>query len=259
MSVYLGIGSAAHKMSKLYAGIDGKARQVRKMYIGVNGQARLVYQSSSPIGSLAVGRTVKLKVNGAVRDFIVVHQGLPGNMYDASCNGTWLLMKDIYTTMNWDGSDNDYKNSDVRSYLNITFYNRVDSNIRNAIKQVKIPYHNGTGNAGSLATGSNGLSTKVFLLSGTEVGFRASNMDSTEGAKLPYFDSNSKRIAYSGGSAAIWLLRSPNTSSDVLVWSVNTNGQQLDYHWCTRVLGVRPAFILPPETLVDESGNILVG
>ena len=41
------------------------------------------------------------------------------------------------------------------------FYNLIDSNIRAAIKQVKIPYQNGTGSGGSLATGSNGLSTKV--------------------------------------------------------------------------------------------------
>lgn len=59
MSIYLGAGSTAHKMSKLYVGVGGQARQVQKVYVGINGQARLVYQSGSPIGSLAVGSIIK--------------------------------------------------------------------------------------------------------------------------------------------------------------------------------------------------------
>ena len=83
MSIYLGAGSTAHKMSKLYVGVGGQARQVQKVYVGINGQARLVYQSGSPIGSLAVGSIVKIKVNGSSRNFIVVHQGKPSSVYDS--------------------------------------------------------------------------------------------------------------------------------------------------------------------------------
>ena len=50
------------------------------------------------LGAKAVGSIVKIKVNGAAKDFIIVHQGKPSSVYDDSCNGTWLLMKDIYTT-----------------------------------------------------------------------------------------------------------------------------------------------------------------
>ena len=259
MSVYLGIGSAAHKMSKLYAGIDGKARQVRKMYIGVNGQARLVYQISSPIGSLAVGRTVKIKVGGVAKDFIVVHQGKPSSVYDNSCSGTWLLMKDIYTNSKF-GRFNYYNESSIHSYLNSTFFNQIDGDIRNAIKQVKIPYHNGN----SVDTGSNGLSTKVFLLSGYEVGWTTSD-DSyfpKDGAKLNYFGSgsggNSKRIAYNGSSAAAWWLRSPGNYV-YSVWIVRPDGSYYDDRPDDRIYGVRPALILPKDVPVDESGNILVG
>lgn len=258
MSVYLCIGDAAHKMYKLYVGIDGKARQVRKMYVGVNGQACLAYQSGTPLGNFAVGSTVKLKVNGADRDFIVVHQGKPSSVYDDSCNGTWLLMKDIYTKMKWNRSNrnNDYKNSDIHSYLNGTFYNLIESDIRSAIKQVKIPYHNGTGSGGSLATGSNGLSTKVFSLSGTEAGVVESSMDSTEGTKLPYFDSGSKRIAYNDGKASTWWLRSPYTSSKNSIWRIGTNGSG-GYFYYDDSCGVRPCMILPPDTLVDETGHVI--
>lgn len=34
MSIYLGAGSTAHKMSKLYVGVGGQARQVQKVYVG---------------------------------------------------------------------------------------------------------------------------------------------------------------------------------------------------------------------------------
>ena len=182
------------------------------------------------LGTKSVGSIVKIKVNGASKDFIVVQQGNPNtSTYDSSCNGTWLLMKDIYTTSTF-GNNNSYKDSSIHTYLNGTFYNLIDSNIRAAIKQVKIPYQNGTGSGGSLATGSNGLSTKVFLLSGYEVGWTTSDNGyfPKDGVRLAYFGNsssgNSKRIAYNGSSAAIWWLRSPYTLNSYGVWCVSTGG-----------------------------------
>ena len=205
------------------------------------------------LGTKAVGSIVKIKVNGASKDFIIVHQGLPSSAYDASCNGVWVVMKDIYTAMKWDGSNNDYLNSDMTAYLNGTFISLIDADIRNAIKQVKIPYTNYSNN--NVMSGSNGLSCKVFLLSGTEVGFSGVSYMNTEGAKLSYFDSASKRIAYNGSSAAVWWLRSPYTSSNDGVWSVNTDGSY-DYNWCSNSYGVRPAFVLPSELVVSDDGTV---
>ena len=213
------------------------------------------------LGTKAVGSIVKIKVNGAAKDFIIVHQGLPSSAYDASCNGTWLLMKDIYTTSTF-GNNNSYKDSSIHTYLNGTFYNLIDSNIRAAIKQVKIPYQNGTGSGGSLATGSNGLSTKVFLLSGYEVGWTTSDNGyfPKDGVRLAYFGNgsggNSKRVAYNGSSAAIWWLRSPYTNNNSNVWHVGTDGS--DYYWYYNSYGVRPAFILPSTLLVSDDGTVSV-
>lgn len=207
------------------------------------------------LGTKAVGSIVKIKVNGASKDFIVVQQGNPNtSTYDSSCAGTWLLMKDIYTTSTF-GNNNSYKDSSIHTYLNGTFYNLIDSNIRAAIKQVKIPYQNGTGSGGSLATGSNGLSTKVFLLSGTEVGFSGVSYMNTEGAKLSYFDSASKRVAYNGSSAAIWWLRSPYAGSSGDVWSVYADGSHYSY-WYSVSYGVRPAFVLPSSLVVSDDGTV---
>lgn len=215
------------------------------------------------LSTKAIGSIVKIKVNGAAKDFIIVHQGLPSSAYDASCNGVWVVMKDIYTTMKWDGSNNDYKNSDVHSYLNGTFYNLIDSDIRNAIKQVKIPYQNGTGSGGSLATGSNGLSTKVFLLSGYEVGWTTSDNGyfPKDGVRLAYFGNssggNSKRVAYNGSSAAEWWLRSPYTGNGNGVWTVKSDGSSGIWSY-NGTYGVRPAFILPSTLVVSDDGTVSV-
>lgn len=205
------------------------------------------------LSTKAVGSIVKIKVNGAAKDFIIVHQGLPSSAYDASCNGVWVVMKDIYTTMKWDGSNNDYLNSDMTAYLNGTFLSLIDTDIRNAIKQVKIPYTNYSNN--NVMSGSNGLSCKVFLLSGTEVGFSGVSYMTTEGAKLSYFDSASKRVAYNGSSAAVWWLRSPRTRYSNYVWTVKTDGS-LDYWDYYNTYGVRPAFVLPSELVVSDDGTV---
>lgn len=215
------------------------------------------------LGTKAVGSIVKIKVNGASKDFIVVQQGNPNTgTYDSSCAGTWLLMKDIYTTSTF-GNNNSYKDSSIHSYLNGTFFNLIDGDIRNAIKQVKIPYQNGTGSGGSLATGSNGLSTKVFLLSGYEVGWTTSDNGyfPKDGVRLAYFGNssggNSKRIAYNGSSAAVWWLRSPYTNSNYDVWYVDADGSY-NYYWCNYSYGVRPAFILPSTLVVSDDGTVSV-
>lgn len=205
------------------------------------------------LSTKAVGSIVKIKVNGAAKDFIIVHQGLPSSAYDASCNGVWVVMKDIYTTMKWDGSNNDYLNSDMTAYLNGTFISLIDADIRNAIKQVKIPYTNYSNN--NVMSGSNGLSCKVFLLSGTEVGFSGVSYMNTEGAKLSYFDSASKRVAYNGSSAAEWWLRSPSTGDSNGVWGVKSDGSS-DYWYCGSTCGVRPAFVLPSTLVVSDDGTV---
>jgi len=205
------------------------------------------------LSAKAVGSIVKIKVNGAAKDFIIVHQGLPSSAYDASCNGVWVVMKDIYTTMKWDGSNNDYLNSDMTAYLNGTFISLIDADIRNAIKQVKIPYTNYSNN--NVMSGSNGLSCKVFLLSGTEVGFSGVSYMNTEGAKLSYFDSASKRVAYNGSSAAGWWLRSPLTGISNGVWNVRPDGSVGGWNYYN-TCGVRPAFVLPSTLVVSDDGTV---
>ena len=216
------------------------------------------------LGTKAVGSIVKLKVNGAAKEFIVVHQGKPSSMYDASCDGTWLLMKDIFEATRWHSSDvNNLENSTIHSILNSTLLNAFESNIRDAIKQVKIPYRKNGGSSGSDQSGANGLLCKIFLLSGYEIGFTTSDNPyfPQDGAKLSYFESgtdtsaNNKRIAKLNGSADYWWLRSPFTYSTSLVWLVNYDGV-CETNKASNSAGIRPALILPPDMEVDSSGNV---
>ena len=215
------------------------------------------------LGTKAVGSVLKLNLNGSPKNFIVVHQGKPSSLYDDSCDGTWVLMQDIHSTRQWDGSNNDYKNSDIHSWLNGTFLNLFDANIREAIKQVKIPYHNGTGSSGSVASGANGLSCKIFLLSGYELGWTKSDNSyfPQDGAKLDYFTAgtgsaaNKKRIAKYNGSATLWWTRSPDTYNSNYVWNVYSDGD-CNYWNYNYTFGVRPAFVLPSTLSVSDDGTV---
>ena len=220
--------------------------------------------ASVALGTKSVGSIVKLKENGAAVNYIVVHQGRPSSSYDTSCDGTWLLRQDIAENRVWDsGNSNVLESSDIHSYLNNTWINRYDSDIRNAIKQVRIPYRQNGGSGGTDRTGSNGLQCRIFLLSGREVGWDSADNQyfPNDGAKLDYFidgttsSANSRRVANLNGSATIWWLRSPSTHNDVRVWGCNSDG---NYNgWVANgSYGVRPALILPSSLLVSDDGSI---
>ena len=220
--------------------------------------------ASVALSSKAVGSIVKIKVNGTLRDFIVVQQGKPSSIYDESCNGTWLLMKDLYESRQWHSSNvNDYANSTIHKWLNNEFLNLIDANIRAQIRQAKIPYRPGSGTSMSVNSGANGLSAKIFLLSNIEVGGQTDwSYMPHDGARLAYFEygtgtsANNKRLAYLNGSAAYWWLRSPYTGYSGGAWSVVSNGNSSNSNGCSNSCGIRPALILPSSLLVSDDGSV---
>ena len=127
---------------------------------------------------------------------------------------------------------------------------------------MKIPYVNGTGNS-AVASGSSGLSCKIFLLSGREVGFSTSDNQyfPNDGAKLSYFESGTgssalnKRIAKLNGSATLWWLRSPGTDGTNYAWLVYSGGGY-GGSLCTNSYGFRPALVLPSDLLVSADGSV---
>lgn len=213
----------------------------------------------SKLGYQPVGSTIKLNVNGTATDFIIVQQGLPSSLYDSSCDGTWLLMKDLYTKSRWDDRDNDYKNSVVHSYLNSTFLSLLDSDIQSVIRQVKIPYQNGTGEEGSVSSGSNGLSTKIFLLAQSELTAATSSSSFLrDGSLLNYFndDTAELRIALYDGVATGWWSRSPKKTSESDIKIIGASGGFLNQSYRSSY-GYRPALIMDPKLKVKSDGTVL--
>lgn len=217
---------------------------------------------------IAVGSVVKLMEGGTAVEYIVVNQGIPENssLYDASCDGTWLLRKDIHSERQWSTSNvSIYETSAINTWLNGDFFSSLGSVERATVKQIKIPYLAGGGSGGTIQSGANGLSCKVFLLGGYELGWTTSDYSSfpIDGAKLDYFTvssgGNSKRIAYLNGSAVGWWSRSPTTNTtNNIVWHVNSNGSS-GGNGVRSSSGIRPALILPSNALFDETTMLLKG
>lgn len=210
--------------------------------------------SGTAIGDIDVETEILLNENGAPVNYIIVNQGKPGDMYDESCNGAWILRKDIAENRQWNGSNvNDYANSTVHAYLNGDWLNRYDPEVAESIVQCKIPYRAGSGGGKTVNSGVSGLSAKIFLLSSTEVSFNHNYMPTNEGAELSYFagcadnSDDNKRVAKLNGSTTNWWLRSPycnssNSSKSVLF--VNRSGDWGN-SYCSASDGIRPALILP--------------
>lgn len=223
------------------------------------------------LGDLEIGTIVHIKENGVYQDYLVVHHGLPGAMYDSSCNGTWMLRASIDFKMPFGSNEvNTIEKSTVQPWLDGEMLSKYDADIQNVIKQVKIPYV--AGFAGAPAkTGSNGYSCKIFLLSAKEVGWTQSiaaefNLPN-DGAKLSYFlsgssyQANNKRTFPSNVSFANYTwLRTPgsqNVNSFYAGVIYNTGGN-VDMHQSNMDGGVLPAMVLPPDLAVDDNNNILV-
>ena len=214
----------------------------------------LLGPSGTNAGDIDVGTEVILNENGQPVNYLIVNQGIPSALYDSSCEGTWLLRKDIAENRQWHSfNNNDYENSTIDNYLNTTFLNLFESNIRDAIKQVKIPYRKGAGYGKTVTSGSSGLSTKIFLLSSTEVNLVHGYEPTNEGACLSYFSgtaqngADNKRVAKLNGSATSWWLRSPycySGSGSTLALRVSGDGDWRSGN-CSDSYGVRPALILP--------------
>lgn len=209
------------------------------------------------LGTKAVGSTIKLKVNGSPREFLIMHQGNPStSMYDASCNGTWVRMKEAYENRKWDSSNNDYANSDVDAWLNGTFLSMLDPDIREqGVKQVKIPYRPGSGTGTNVNTGANGLSRKVFLLSIREMGFSQS-WTPKDGATLSYYSGGGTKVINLNGSPARAWSRSPFVDGGGGgVCGVEADGSA--YSWfCDRSYAVAPTLILDSELSVSDDGTV---
>lgn len=173
--------------------------------------------------------------------------------YESSLNGagrTLVVRKDVYDQRQWHSSNvNAYASSTIDSWLNSTYKNLLDADIRSLIGTTKIRYTPGNGNW-NVST----LERSVFLLSLTELG-ESHTYANTEGSALPI--ASTLKIAYQNGSPTYQWTRSPYTSNTGSAWGLNSggkvNGRQ---QGGASTGGSRPAFTLPSSLYVSDDGSV---
>lgn len=204
--------------------------------------------ATTTLGNKSVGSIVKLKENGVLVDFYVAKHD-----YENGLNGsgrTLVVRKDCYDTRQWHTSNvNAYATSAIDTWLNSTYKNLLDADIRGVIGTTKIKYTPGNGNT-TVGT----LERAIFLLSVTELGKTASYAN-TEGTALSI--ASSLQIAYLNGSAVVQWTRSPYTNNTISACCLGASGDVDDYG-CSGTGGSRPAFTLPSTLSVSDDGSVSV-
>lgn len=204
--------------------------------------------ATTTLGNKSVGSIVKLKENGVLVDFYVAKHD-----YENGLNGsgrTLVVRKDCYDTRQWHTSNvNAYATSAIDTWLNSTYKNLLDADIRGVIGTTKIKYTPGNGNT-TVGT----LERAIFLLSVTELG-RSASYANTEGTALSI--ASSLQIAYLNGSTVVQWTRSPYTNSTYNAYCLDTNGN-VDNNNCYNTHGSRPAFTLPSTLSVSDDGSVSV-
>lgn len=204
--------------------------------------------ATTTLGNKSVGSIVKLKENGVLVDFYVAKHD-----YENGLNGsgrTLVVRKDCYDTRQWHTSNvNAYATSAIDTWLNSTYKNLLDADIRGVIGTTKIKYTPGNGNT-TVGT----LERAIFLLSVTELG-RSASYANTEGTALSI--ASSLQIAYLNGSAVVQWTRSPNTRSTGNAYDLGTDGGVGNSN-CGNTYGSHPAFTLPSTLSVSDDGSVSV-
>lgn len=260
--------------------------EIKDIYLGPNKlkEAYLGSHKLWPMGKkmadFPLETIVKLKENGNWVNFKIINKGIPafagqgtisGNFatYDTSCDGIWLLRNEIESLLT-SSSPTTYPNSSYAQYTNTTYFNKIDPEFRNIIKDVKIPYNNGKSNAADFVDGVNGYACKAFLLSITECGhlYSSDHKHGYDGAWLypwlsydtPSTNDTSKLIATYNGVANKWLTRTFEDKTKNYHYFLDTDGKWKVTTGATssKPLGITPCIIVPNDILVNDSMEIVV-
>ena len=203
--------------------------------------------SGPKLGDIEVGTIVKLNENGSPADFYVAKHD-----YESILNGTGrtlLVRKECADDVKFSYNYNIYADGLLDTFLNETFFQRLDAGMRAKIVSTKFYYTPGDEDS-TLKT----LERTIFQLSLTELGF-TSNKTNVEGSALPI--ASTLKVAYRNGSAVNQWTRTPSTSGSISVYYVTTSGASA-FNSGQQLYGSRPAFCLPAETKVGD-GSLITG
>lgn len=152
---------------------------------------------------------IKFLRGGSNRQFNILKQN-----YENS-GGILIAESTLFDTGIWDASSNNYNGSDIDIALNSTYYNSIDTAVKNKIINVNIKYT-------SSGTTVSALSRKVFALSATELCLSNAGAN-VEGSSIPYFSNGVNRGKYGSSTLVDYYTRSrSNTASTTNVFIVYT-------------------------------------
>ena len=219
------------------------------------------FSSERMIKSLPVGSSVFCVEDGALAEFIVVHQGNPDpSVYDESCDGSWLMRSRIFQESAWGDRVQNYEKTALHKIFTGSYKERFGESFLSCVKTVKIPY---TDSYSSVKSGADGLETNFFALSTYEVGGTSGMTSSVPvvGSCLAFFEGaefeDARRIAYDENGAAVsWWTRDRSTSTgqySIVVWDTGEFSRTA----MSVAYGVRPAMIVYGDVLVDENNMII--
>ena len=238
-----GVGYSATKVTMLIDGTERKAKKGRVLIDGTGYDLKFVV--GIPLSDLSPGTILTLNENGSPVPFYIAKHD-----YESGLNGaerTLVVRKDCYDNRQWHRSNvNAYASSDIDSWLNGTYKNLLDADIRGVIGTTKIKYTPGNGN-NTVGT----LERAIFLLSATELN-RSASWFNVEGTALEI--ASSLQIAYMNGSAVVQWTRSPSKGSTGSAVFLNTFGN-ISGSGCTNANGSRPAFTLPGTLALAQNAD----
>ena len=201
--------------------------------------------SGIPLLTTTPGEILMLNESGSLVPFYIAKHD-----YESGLNGTGrtlLVRKDCYDNRKWHSSAiNAYASSTIDSWLNSTYKNLLDTDIRGVIGTTKFRYTpgNGTNTVGT-------LERAIFPLSVTELG-KMARYTNTEGTALGI--ASSLQIAYMNGSAVHQWTRSPYKESTNYACYLSSGGN-VGGDICTRTYGSRPAFTLPGTLGIEQNAD----
>lgn len=203
--------------------------------------------AGTPLSTYAEGSIIKINESGSPVEFYVAKHD-----YEAGLNGagrTLVVRKDCYDKRAWNNTNvNAYATSSIDSWLNGDYKGLLGVKIQSSIGGTKFKYTPGNDN-NTVDT----LERAIFLLSATELGRIASYINK-EGTALEIV--NSLKIAYINGAAVSQWTRFPDTSGIINACNLGTDGN-IDFNYCTKSYGSRPAFTLPSTIKIDANGQVI--
>ena len=261
------------QVTKLAGGrvlVNGVSYQVQKGRTLIGGTGYdIAFQKT--VRNMPIGTIININVYNTIYKGVIVHKGNPDpSMYDASCNGVWVWLKQSGFSFTSGGRDDDtysfdsynreFNKSEAFYCCNTLVYNRLKSatpSFASLIKSVKVPYADNS--KGKVLTLSQGVSAFVFPLSLIELGYSPDSDIPKDGAKLSYFNTDADRISAGTDhyqTKGQYVTRTVSMSDVSKSYRINRYGQKyIERKYI--VASFSPAFILPYDVKLNDDNYII--